>query len=369
MARQPRALARLAGLALATLLLASCVQPPAAAVPAARQERITLRVLMAGSLIQPFDDLEAAFEQIHPEVDVLMEGHGSIQVIRHVTELRELVDVVASADYALLPALMYQSTDPETGQPYADWTIQFATNRLTLAYTDRSLYADEINANNWSEVINRPGVRLGLPDPRFDAAGYRGLMLLQLAEDYYDAPQIFEDTLQGRLRRPIRTYYEDGRWTIVVPEIVQPVPNSGLIVRGSSVQLIALLESGDLDYAFEYESVSRQHGFNYLTLADELNMGSEALADTYDQVEVQLDFQRFQSVTPVFGGEFIAYGITVPSNAPHPQQAAELVAFLLGPEGQQIMAANYHPLITPPRVDYPERLPDVLRGLAVPKEE
>ncbi len=350
MARLPRALARLAGLALAILLLASCVQPPAAAVPAARQERITLRVLMAGSLIQPFDDLEATFEQLHPEVDVLMEGHGSIQVIRHVTELRELVDVVASADYALLPALMYQSTDPETGQPYADWTIQFATNRLTLAYTDRSLYADEIDANNWYEVINRPGVRLGLPDPRFDAAGYRGLMLLQLAEDYYDAPQIFEDTLQGRLRRPIRTYYEDGRWTIVV-------------------QLIALLESGDLDYAFEYESVSRQHGFNYLTLADEINMGSEALAGTYEQVEVQLDFQRFQSVTPVFGGEFIAYGITVPSNAPHPQQAAELVAFLLGREGQQIMAANYHPLITPPRVDHPERLPDVLRGVAVPKEE
>jgi hypothetical protein len=33
------------------------------------------------------------------------------------------------------------------------------------------------------------------------------------------------------------------------------------------------------------------------------------------------------------------------------------------------MAANYHPLITPPRVDHPERLPDVLRGVAVPKEE
>jgi ABC-type molybdate transport system substrate-binding protein len=40
-----------------------------------QQERTQMRVLFAGSLILPFDDLERAFEEQHPDVDVLMEGH------------------------------------------------------------------------------------------------------------------------------------------------------------------------------------------------------------------------------------------------------------------------------------------------------
>jgi ABC-type molybdate transport system substrate-binding protein len=65
------------------------------------REKTPLRVFCAGSLIRPIDELEKAFEAIHPEVDVLMECHGSIQVIRHVTELHEKIDVVATADHAL----------------------------------------------------------------------------------------------------------------------------------------------------------------------------------------------------------------------------------------------------------------------------
>lgn len=80
----------------------------------------------------PFDHLEQAFEAQHPNVDVLIEGHGSIQCVRHVAELDELADVVAVADYALIPMLMYETHDPETGEPYASWTLQFATNQLGL---------------------------------------------------------------------------------------------------------------------------------------------------------------------------------------------------------------------------------------------
>ena len=329
-------------------------------------EPIKMRVLFAGSLIVPFADLETAYERSHPGVDVEMEGHGSIQVVRHITDLHQQADLVVSADHLLIPALMYQTADPDTGVPYADWYMEFATNRLTLGYTDQSLYADEINADNWHEIIGRPGVRLGVPDPRFDAAGYRGLMLVQLAESYYGDGQLFERTLGDRFQVPIRSRYEGDRWVIHVPEIVAPKKDSGLILRGGSIQLIALLESGDVDYAFEYESVSRQHGFRFVPLPDELNMGVAECGDSYGQVEVKLDFQRFASVQPVFRGETIGYGFTIPSNAPHPEQAADLAAFLLGPEGREIMDANYHPLLPQPQSDGQERLPDALRAAATP---
>jgi molybdate/tungstate transport system substrate-binding protein len=330
------------------------------------KQKTVLKVLFAGSLIIPFDALEKAYEAQHPEIDVQMEGHGSIQVMRHVTEIHDLVDVAATADYALIPLLMYANEVPETGQPYANWTVKFATNRLALAYTSRSRYADEINADNWYKIITRPDVEMGLADPRFDAAGYRALMALKLAEKAYDKPTIFVDALLGRFKPPITTQEENGHTVIHVPEIVAPKADSGIVMRGASVQLIALLESGDLDYAFEYESVIQQHGLKMISLPNAVNLGAESYADQYQQVLVRLDFQRFATVKPEFNGEVISYGITIPSNAPHPRQAEDFIAFLLGPEGQAVMAANHHPLITPPEADHYDALPEALKPLCAP---
>jgi molybdate/tungstate transport system substrate-binding protein len=328
-------------------------------------EKTPLKVFFAGSLIIPFQALEEAYEARHPEIDVQMEGHGSIQVIRYVTEIHDQVDVAATADHALISMLMYTGRVPETGRPYAEWYIKFATNRLALAYAPTSRYADEINAENWHKVIARPGVKVGIADPRFDASGYRALMVLQMAEAVYDQSIIFENLTMGRFKTPITVREEGGQAVIHVPEILQPKPDSGILVRGASIQLISLLESGDLDYAFEYESVIQQHGLQMVRLPEILNLGSEEYADQYGRVQVKLDFQRFASVKPEFTGEVIGYGITIPTNAPHPDQAAEFVAFLLGPEGQAIMETNNHPLIVPPQADRYEALPEALKALCV----
>ena len=80
-------------------------------------------------------------------------------------------------------------------------------------------------------------------------------------------------------------------------------------------------------------------------------------------MQVRLDFQRFASVKPQFDGEVIGYGVTIPSNAPHPQKAQELIAFLLGPKGRAIMEANQHPFITPPLADHYDSVPRQLQSL------
>jgi molybdate/tungstate transport system substrate-binding protein len=130
--------------------------------------------------------------------------------------------------------------------------------------------------------------------------------------------------------------------------------------------LIALLESGDLDYAFEYESVIRQHGLEMLSLPETVNMGEPKFESAYEAVQVDLDFQRFATVKPQFRGERIGYGITVPSNAPHPDEAALFIAFLLGPEGRAIMAADHHPLFDPCPADGYAKMPESLQALCVP---
>jgi len=348
-------------------LLETVVLPPATdavltpTVIQRASEPTPLVVFCAGSLILPFAELEAAYEELHPEVDVRMECHGSIQVIRHVTDLHVPVDVVATADHALIPMLMYPVPDPDTGKPYASWYIRFAGNRLALAYKPESKLADQINPQNWHQIIAQPDVRLGIADMRFDASGYRALMALKLAELSAGSPGIFNDVIQGKFRYPISSFDEEGYSEISIPEIVEPLGDSGILIRGSSIQLIALLESGDLDYAFEYESVIRQHGLEMIRLPDEINLGVESLAEFYRQVEVKIDFQRFASVKPVFIGEPIGYGLTIPSNAPHPEQAQAFIEFLLGPQGRAIMQSNYQPVLIPLQCDGFDHIPEPLK--------
>jgi molybdate/tungstate transport system substrate-binding protein len=331
------------------------------------QGKTKLSVFIAGSLVIPADDLEQAYEELNPDIDVEMEAHGSIQVIRHVTEIHDLIDVVIPADYSLIPMLMYPTSIPDTETPYADWYVKFATNDLTLAYTPDSLYADEINSENWYEILARDEVKFGLSDPRFDASGYRTLMIIQLAEGHYQDPTIFEQVFLGQFKQPIRVKKQNGRFSIHVPEVLEPSENAHILLRGSSVALISLLESGDIDYAFQYKSVSKQHDFEYVDLPEELNLGSEEHTETYETVEVQLDFQRFSTVPPLFTGEVIGYGVTIPNNAPHPQEAEDFVAFLLGPEGQEILRQNDHPPLNVPVTDAYQALNPQIQTLCEPE--
>jgi molybdate/tungstate transport system substrate-binding protein len=331
-------------------------------------KKTSIRVLFAGSLIIPFGQLEREFEATHPDIDVEMEGHGSIQVIRQVSDLHQQADVLVSADYRLIPMLLYQVKDPDSGLPYADWYTIFATNEMTLAYTAKSAFAAEVNAANWAEIITRSGVRLGCADPRLDANGYRALMMVKLAEDFYGRPTFFADVFGGKFRVPIRVSETGGVTMVKVPEVLETKSGSSLVVRPYSVQLLPLLGSGDIDYTFEYTSVAKQHGTKYLSLAPEVNLGDPAFAGRYAKVTVKLDFQRFASVKPEFPGEPIQYGATIPSNAGDPEAAATFLAYLLGPEGQRIMAENYQPMIAPALADNLDAMPELIKALCTPSD-
>jgi molybdate/tungstate transport system substrate-binding protein len=354
-------------LAVTTLMLGACSSnaPTEAVVP--NSEKILLKVFAAGSLIIPFADLEEAFESRYPNIDVQAEYHGSIQVIRHATELHEEIDVVATADASLIPMLMYIN-NPETGSPYAGWYIRFATNQMALAYSPSSKYADEITVDNWPEILARPDVKVGFSDPRFDALGYRALMAYILEEKLAGQNIYFNSMFKDQFTNPVTVFRDEGLATVTVPEILETRSGSHIVLRGASIQLVALLESGDIDYAFEYESVIRQHNLPMLRLPDAVNLGADGYEDVYNKVVVELDFQRFASVKPVFSGERIGYGITIPANAPHPEEAALFIAFLLGPEGRTVMEANYHPMFDPAIADRYENLPVPLQPLTIPME-
>ena len=324
-------------------------------------QKTTLVVFEADSLMVPFAQIQKEFEAANPDINVEMQAHGSIQVIRQVTELGQDVDVVAVADDSLIPMLMYQTMMPN-GQPYASWDIMPATNELVLAYSSKSKYADEINASNWYQIISRPDVRFGFADPRMDAVGYRTLMATKLSESYYGVDNIMQDTIGKYFSMPITASTINGISTIHVPELLEPTDNH-MVLRGAHMQLLALLQSNDVDYTIDYKSAVIQDGLNYIELPPEINLADTNYTQNYHNVVVKLDFQRFATVTPVFEGLPIIYGMTITNNAKNKDAAIKFIQFVLGPEGQRIFRDCDQPELIPPKCDNISALPDSLKPL------
>lgn len=308
-----------------------------------------LTVFHAGSLSIPFEELEADFESQHSGVDVQREAAGSAQSIRKITDLGKNADVLASADYALIPSMMM----PE----YSNWYAAFARNQIVIAYTDDSLYSDEINADNWYEILRRSGVSYGFSNPNDDPCGYRTQMVTQLAEFYYNDSRIYDDLILDRTGMTA-TFEENGTVLVHVPASEALSPDTGkIMLRSMEVELSSALEMGEIDYFYIYRSVAEQHGFRYVELPPEIDLSSIDYAGNYSKVKVEMVNGEVVTGSP------IVYGVTIPTNARNPELAAEFVKLLLDEPGQQIFINNGQPPIVPAFSEGKESMPEELQAL------
>lgn len=295
------------------------------AVPAGAQDSVVgeLIVFNAGSLAKPFSDLLRAFKQRHPGVVPAQENSGSLEAARKLTDLGKVPDVIGVADYGIIPKLLIPG--------HATWYATFARNAMVLAYTDGSVGAAEIDGRNWWQVVRRPGVRAGHSDPALDPNGYRTLMVFQLAEEHYRQPG---------LERQLDLAFP--------PKYMRP----------KEADLTALVQAGELDYAWSYLSIAKTTGLRYVTLPRQIDLSDPTLAGWYAQASVRLPgASRAGKDSVEFRGEPIVYALTIPTKAPNPGAAQAFVRFLFSPEGQSIIKANGFSLLEKPLLGGPGKLP------------
>ena len=84
-----------------------------------------------------------------------------------------------------------------------------------------SKYANEVNADNWYDILTCSDVAWGHSDLNLDPCGYRSLMVLQLAEKFYKKPGLYDRLIASR-----------------------PKEN----VKAKAVELVKLLKNGKMDY-------------------------------------------------------------------------------------------------------------------------
>lgn len=289
-----------------------------------------LIIFHAGSLSVPLKEIGDAFNRQYPEVKLLMESAGSVASARKITDLNRPCDIMASADYAVIDKMLIPK--------YADWNLKFATNELAVVYSEKSRYASTINARNWKEILLKTDVAFGRADPNSDPCGYRTVMMLQLAEKYYRQPELAS-----------RYLAKDNNY-----------------MRPKEVDLVALLESGSIDYVFLYRSVAIQHGLKYVVLPDEINLKNPAFARTYASASVEINGKEPGS-REIMKGEPMIYGITVLRDAPNRKAAVAFLDFMLSREkGMAILEKDGQPSIIPMPTRNYEKLPAKLQRYALP---
>jgi molybdate/tungstate transport system substrate-binding protein len=255
-------------------------------------------VFHAASLSRVFGALAEQLKARTPPISVRLEPSGSTVAARKVSEQQLRADVVAVADDAVLRRLLVPA--------HAAAVTVFATNELVLAHLEHSRGTAEVTAENWTEVLARPGVRLGRVNEDLAPLGYHTLLAWQLAELELKTPG-----LAAALRGAVAKEH----------------------VAADETELLGLLEARALDYAFLYRSTAEDHRLKVTRLPPAFNLASAALGHTYARatVPVRLSAQGAPALVP---GRPITYGLSIPNNAPNPAGARAFVELLESETGQ-----------------------------------
>ncbi|CAA7601090.1 tungstate ABC transporter binding protein WtpA [Acididesulfobacillus acetoxydans] len=288
--------------------------------------KVTLPVYAAGTLAKPFKELDAKFQAKYPNVTVQPQFGGSVKMVKQVTDLKQLADVVAVADYSVIPKYMLGAGGQKK---YADWYVGFASNAITFVYTDKSKGQDKITPDNWYKVLAQKGVQIGRSNPDTDPSGYQTLQMLDLAEKYYKAPGLEE-------------------------KILANAPQTNM--RDTETELLNALKTGQIDYLAIYQSDAKQNHLKYLKLPPQIDLSNPVYSKEYIGAAAKTKNGELT-------GKPIVYALTIPTNAPHAAWAEKYVAFLLGPEGQAILKKDGFGLLPKPYAKAMDKVPTDIKSL------
>ncbi len=262
----------------------------------------SLTVFHAGSLEPPFSAAEPTFEEKYG-VEVNREAKGSVASTKKITQQGRKADILGVSDFRLIRDRVL----PDDG----NWYTVFTTNAMSIQYREDSKGADDISTDNWWEVLSREGVTIGHSDPAVDPGGYRAVMAQQLGAIEFDGSKLYGDSTYQKLRE------------------------NSTVPTGTETNLEGQLESGKLDYALYYQSISSTPELPWIDLQPEVDLSkaTSEYADHYAKATVETD-------SGTFTGAPIAYGLTVPGVADAPELGAKWVEFMISGEGQQILTAQ-----------------------------
>jgi molybdate/tungstate transport system substrate-binding protein len=269
-----------------------------------RQSVGVLSVMNAASITRPMRALLDSFAA-RTGAKYELEPGASLEIARRLTELHKTPDVILLADPEVFPQLLMPQ--------YAHWYALFARNRIVLAYTNGSRGAATVNGDNWRTTITTPGVETGRADPNTDPSGYRTLLTMQLAEQFY---------------------HENGLYARLLA--AAPTRN----VRPREADQVALLQTHELDYIWTYQNLAENDGLKYVKLPDAIDLGNPADSAAYSRSETQVMGKK-PGETITMRGAPILFALSIPQQAENRALAEKFVAYLLSADGRRVLRTQH----------------------------
>ena len=204
-------------------------------------------------------------------------------------------------------------TAAHLGNQSSGWAIAFASDQMTLAYSNATLQNSAANAtvtactsalaanttvgwNNCFTMLTSGSVKVGTGNPNADPSGYRGWIVLEAAgQAYANNSSFYEDRL---------------------------ISNNGNVTASSAADLIAPLQTGQIQFLWIYKSSAIAHKLNYLQLSGQVNLGDSKFSKFYSQFSYQL-------ANGVETGGVIRLWITVPADSTDTTDSLQFVAFVV----------------------------------------
>ena len=294
--------------------------------PAEAAQPTTLTIFAAGTLAVPFRQIDAIFEKEYPNVSVEVQYGGSVKMAKQITELHRQADILAVADYNVIPKYMFAAP------AHASWYAGIARNAITFVYTDKSKYANEITSKNWYKILARKGVEIGRSNPDTDPSGYQTVQMLNLAGNYYKDPALEQSILAN-------------------------APRTNM--RDTETSLLSALQLGQIDYLAIYRSDALQRHLKFVDLPAKIDLSDPADAAFYARGVAHTKNGNLH-------GKPIVYAITVVDGSKNADLAAKYVALLLRPEGQNVMKKSGFGAFSPAYAVHIGAMPAGLKRLVKP---
>ena len=243
------------------------------------------------------------------------EGKGSSALANEIKGKISFPDVFISAAPAVNTTLMGASNGN-----YVSWYVPFIRSSLVIGYNPIGKFAADFKAaasgsKTWYSVLEESGIRIGRTDPALDPKGVRSIIMMELAQTYYNQPDLSSKIL-GTSNNTSQIFPEE--------------------------ELVARLTSGQLDAGFFYLNEAIDANIPYVTLPTQINMGDPSLNSTY--AKASYTNPKTEVVTK---GSAIVYTITILNTSKNKAGAIAFVQYLFSSPGQAFFTNDGLSAVTP----------------------
>ena len=209
-----------------------------------------ISVLYAGSLVNLMEkQVGPAYTQAtgYPYEG---EGKGSTALVTEIKGHLRTPDIFISAAASADQSLMGSANGS-----YVSWYASFMRTSIVIGYNPQSKFAADLQAaasgsKPWYSVLEEPGFRLGRTDPALDPKGVRTIILMELAQTFYNQPTLSQK-ISGSAENTSQIFPEE--------------------------ELVTRLGSGQLDAGVFYLNEVKEQNLPYITLPPQINLGDPSV--------------------------------------------------------------------------------------------